>query len=141
MICLDVNLLIQATDPDAASHEAARQWFENEMNSGERVALPAFTLVSFLRLSSQPRVRRNPLSVAEAMDFVEGWLEWEAVWTPQPTEQHFALMSSLLKAAPRSAMVNDAHIAALAIEHGLILCSADNGFRMFPGLKFHNPLQ
>ena len=141
MICLDVNLLIQATDPDAVAHKAAREWFEEQMNSGQRVGLPSFTLVSFLRLSSQKRVRRNPLKVAEAMEFVEGWLEWDTVWTPQPTERHFSLISELLKAVSRSAMVNDAHIAALAIEHGLTLCSADAGFRMFPGLKFHNPLQ
>ena len=140
MICLDVNLLIQATDPDAVAHQAARKWFEDQMNSGQRVGLPSFTLVSFLRLSSQKGVRRNPLHLAHAMEFVEEWLEWDTVWTPHPTERHFGVLSDLLKAVPRSRMVNDAHLAALAIEHGLTLCSADNGFRMFPGLKFHNPL-
>lgn len=141
MICLDVNLLLQATDPDAVAHEASRQWFEDQMNSYQQIALPSFTLVSFVRLSSQKRVRRNPLRVAQAMEFVEGWLEWETVWIPQPTEKHFSLMSELLKAAPHGPMVNDAHLAALAIEHGLTLCSSDNGFRMFPGLRFYNPLQ
>lgn len=111
------------------------------MNSGNRIGLPWFTLVSFLRLSSQRGVRQLPLSVAEASEYVEGWLEWDAVWTPEPTDRHYRVMSELLRAVPRSRMVNDAHLAALAIEHGLTLCSADAGFRMFPGLKFHNPLQ
>ena len=130
-----------ATNPDSPQYEKARAWFEDEMNSGNRIGLPWFTLVSFLRLSSQKGVRQLPLSVAEASEYVEGWLEWDAVWTPEPTDQHFRVMSELLRAVPRSRMVNDAHLAALAIEHGLTLCSADAGFRMFPGLKFHNPLQ
>ena len=111
------------------------------MNSGNRVGLAWFTIVSFLRLASQRGVRRSPMPVSVALEFVEGWLGWETVWTPHPTERHFTVLSDLLKAVPRSGMVNDAHLAALAIEHGLTLCSADAGLRMFPGLKVHNPLQ
>ena len=111
------------------------------MNSGQRVGLAWFTLVSFLRLASQKGVRRSPMPLSVAVEFVEGWLEWDTVWTPQPTDRHFAVLSDLLKAVPRSGMVNDAHLAALAIEHGLTLCTADHGFRSFPGLRFHNPLE
>ena len=111
------------------------------MNGGDRVGLPWFTLTSFLRLSSQKNVRPIPLTVPVALEYVEGWLGWETVWTPEPTNRHFEVMSQLLKAVPRNSMVNDAHVAAIAIEHGLTLCSADMGFRIFPGLKFHNPLQ
>jgi predicted nucleic acid-binding protein len=110
------------------------------MNGGDRVGLPWLTLVSFLRQSSQKGVRPIPLPLSVAMEYVEGWLEWETVWTPEPTSRHFEVMSELLTAVPRGGMVNDAHLAALAIEHGLTLCSADRGFSMFPGLKFHNPL-
>lgn len=74
------------------------------------------------------------------MEYVEGWLEWDAVWVPEPTNRHFEVLSRLLAAVPRNAMVSDAHVAAIAIEHGLTLCTADAGFKMFPGLKVHNPL-
>lgn len=111
------------------------------MNSGELVALPWFTLVSFLRLSTQSPVRHPAFTMDEALQFVEDWLEWETVWVPEPTERHMSVLAELLRKTPRSKMVNDAHLAALAIEHGLTLCSADMGFRMFDGLKFHNPLQ
>jgi predicted nucleic acid-binding protein len=111
------------------------------MNGGHRVGLPWFTLVSFVRLSTQKSIREIPMSMSVALEYVDGWLEWETVWTPHPTERHFTVLSDLLKAVPRSGMANDAHLAALAIEHGLTLCSADAGFRMFPGLKFHNPLE
>jgi uncharacterized protein len=111
------------------------------MNSGDRVGLPWFTLLSFLRLSTQSPVRNPAFTMDDALQFVEEWLEWESVWVPEPTQRHMSVLAELLRAVPRPSMVSDAHLAALAIEHGLTLCSADVGFRMFPGLKFHNPLQ
>lgn len=111
------------------------------MNSGVQIGLPWFTLVSFLRLATQPGVRKAPLSMEDALTWVNEWIEWESVWIPEPTARHHVVLTELLRAVPRTRMVNDAHIAALAIEHGLTLCSADAGVRMFPGLKVHNPLQ
>lgn len=77
----------------------------------------------------------------EAVTWVTEWIEWESVWIPEPTARHAEILSELLRVVPRSRMINDAHVAAIAVEHGLTLCSADIGFKMFPGLKFHNPLE
>ena len=79
--------------------------------------------------------------MATALEFVEGWLEWDSVWIPEPTPRHREVISDLLRQVPRSRLVPDAHLAALAIEHGLTLCSADADFKVFPGLRFHNPLE
>lgn len=136
-----MNLLLYATNPKALAYEPARAWFEDQINSDDQVGIPWFTLVSYLRLSTQPAVRNPPLPVGAAMKYVEEWLACETVWTPLPTERHAEVLGELLRAVPRSGMVSDAHVAALAIEHGLTLCTADVGFRMFPGLKVHNPLQ
>jgi predicted nucleic acid-binding protein len=111
------------------------------MNSDVPIGLPWFTLVSFLRLSTQPGVRKSPMLMDEATSWVTEWIEWETVWIPEPTPRHHEVLGELLRVVARSRMVSDAHIAALAIEHGLTLCSADAGFKMFPGLKVHNPLQ
>ena len=111
------------------------------MNGGNLVGLPWFTLVSFLRLSTQAGVRRIPLTVEEAVEYVEGWLEWETVWTPEPSSRHHLVLAELLRKVPRTRLVNDAHLAALAIEHGLTLCSADADFKLFPGLRLLNPLE
>lgn len=110
------------------------------MNSGTRIGLPWFTLVSFLRLATQPGVRKMPMAMNDALLWMNEWIEWESVWIPEPTPRHAAVLSGLLKAVPRTRMASDAHVAAIAIEHGLTLCSADVGFQMFPGLKLHNPL-
>ena len=129
------------TDSEADRHDAARIWFEDQMNSGAQVGLPWFTLVSFLRLATQPGVRKTPMPMTDALEWVNEWIEWESVWIPEPTPGHAAVLGELLRAVPRTRMVSDAHLAAIAIEHGLTLCSADVGFKVFPGLKFHNPLQ
>ena len=77
----------------------------------------------------------------EALEFVEGWLEWDTVWIPEPTSEHHIVLAGLLRKLPRARLVPDAHLAALAIEHGLTLCSADSDFKLFPGLRLLNPLE
>lgn len=80
------------------------------------------------------------MALDEALEFVEGWLEWDSVWIPEPTAQHHVVLAGLLRKVPKVRLVSDAHLASLAIEHGLTLCSADVDFRLFDGLKLLNPL-
>jgi uncharacterized protein len=134
---LDVNLLVYVGNPAAPQHKKASEWFEERMNSGERVGLPWHSMMGFLRVAT---VAKPPLSTSEALSFVEEWLEWDTVWVPEPTVEHAKIVGSLLRKAPRSHLVPDAHLAALAIEHGLTLCSNDANFRLFDGLKLLNPL-
>ena len=103
--------------------------------------MPWATLLGFLRVSTQAAARKRPLLMREALEFVEEWLEWETVWVPEATPRHAIVLAEMLRQVPHSRCVTDAHLAALAIEHGLTLCSDDADFRMFPGLKTHNPLQ
>lgn len=77
----------------------------------------------------------------EVLEIVQDWLDLPHVWMPEPTDDHMAILATLLRGQPRSRFVSDAHLAALAIGHNLTLCSADNHFKLFPGLRFHNPLE
>lgn len=138
MILVDVNLLVYVGNPLTPQHEQTVAWFEDRMNSGERVGLPWHSLFGFLRTATGPA--RPPLPMSEALAFVEEWLEWDTVWVPEPTVDHIRIVGDLLRPLPRSLLVPDAHLAALAIEHGLTLCSNDADFRLFPGLRLHNPL-
>ena len=91
--------------------------------------------------TTNPRIFERPKSVATAWKQVEDWLDCPPVWIPQPTERHREILGSLLKTqGGRSNLVPDAHLAALAIEHGLILCSTDGDFARFPNLRWENPL-
>jgi len=94
-----------------------------------------------VRLVSNPRVFERPLSVAEAWTQVESWLSCPVVRIPLPTESHAEVLAPLLSGGSRSNLVPDAHLAVLAIEHGLTLCSTDCDFARFPGLRWENPLE
>lgn len=141
MRLLDANLLVYAHDESAAEHAAARAWFERLLGDQARVALPWPSLLAFVRLVSNPLVVRAPVAPADAWARVAEWLTRDQVWIPEPGPQHADVLGRLL-AAPgiTSRLVPDAHLAALAIEHGLRLCSTDGDFAKFPDLTWENPL-
>lgn len=141
MILVDANLLIYAKVADLAQHQSALAWLDEALNGPNRVGLPWPSLLAFVRLTSNPRVFARAQTVADAWAQVEQWLALETVWIPQPTERHQEVLGQLLRdTVQRSQLVPDAHLAALAIEHGLILCSADRDFSRFSELRWHNPL-
>ena len=141
MIIVDANLLVYAANRSAPEHEYARPWLDERLSGTVRVGLPWPSLLAFVRIVSNPAVLRNPVSPVEAWRQVEDWLECDAAWVPLPGARHTEVLGELL-AAPfvTSRLAPDAHLAALAIEHGLTLCSTDGDFARFPGLKRENPL-
>lgn len=141
MILVDSNLLIYAVDESSPHHRAAWDWLDARLSEPGRIGLPWSSLLSFLRVITNPRIFEKPASINEAWTRVEDWLESPSVWVPLPTERHRSVLAGLLGAAGRGAnLIPDADLAALAIEHGLTLCTADSGFARFPGLKWVNPL-
>ena len=141
MILIDVNILIYATNADAVQHAAAQQWLDRQLVGSPPVGPPWAALLGFLRLATNARVLPRPLTMSDAWQQVARWLACEPVWIPQPTERHTDVLAGLL-ALPgiQGNLVSDAHLAALAIEHGLTLCSTDGDFARFPGLQWRNPL-
>lgn len=141
MIVVDANLLIYARVGSLPQHARAREWLDAQLNGTTRVGLPWPSILSFIRLVSNPRVFERPQTISQAWDQVEDWLRCDPAWIPLPTDRHPEVLASLLRrSVTRSNLVPDAHLAALAIEHGLTLCSTDGDFARFPGLRWHNPL-
>lgn len=138
---VDANLLLWAHHRQFAAHDAARAWWAETLSSAPMVAVPWPTVLAFVRISSHPRALERPLDVARAWATADGWLERDNVWVPTPTERHRAILGGLL-AEGRAAgnHVPDAHLAALAIEWGLELLSADRDFARYPGLRWRDPL-
>jgi len=138
---LDANLLISAHDASSPFHARARSWVEEQLNGPRRVAIPWPTVLAYLRLTTNPRVTSRPLSPDQAWRHVEGWFASPRVWVPAPTEGHGELLGRLVTGLQLGAnLIPDAHLAALAMEHGLEVCSADADFARFPGLRWRNPL-
>lgn len=137
----DVNLLLYAIDTSAPRHRVARRWLEERLSETETFAFAWAVLLAFLRLSTNPRVFEAPLGLAEAFDIVDGWLAHPCSTVVHPTERHAAVLRELLEALGTAGnLTTDAHLAALAIEHGADLCSSDSDFSRFPGIRWLNPL-
>jgi len=140
VILVDANLLIYATTV-CAQHDRAFAWLDNALNSDVRVALPWPSLLAFVRVVTNRQLYEIPVTVDAACDQIETWLSAANVWVPMPTERHQAYLKRTLQSTVgRPRLVSDAHLAALAMEHGLTLYSADGDFGRFPGLKWVNPL-
>jgi toxin-antitoxin system PIN domain toxin len=138
---VDANLLIYAVNRDLPQHQLAREWLESAFSGHEAVGLPWVSVLAFLRLSTNARVFSSPLNVDRAAAYVDEWLEQPAVSLVVPGAKHWAILKTLLLTTGTAGnLTTDAHIAALALENGGTVCSADNDFRRYPGLRFLNPL-
>lgn len=141
MILVDANLLLFAYDRSSAHHAAARTWLEAAINGNERVALALQVMLAFVRISTHPSVFERPLAPSDAIDIVASWLAQPTVVRADPTDRHWELLADLARRGQaRGARLMDAHLAALAIEHGATLMTTDRGFTRFPGLRTRNPL-
>ena len=141
MILVDANLLIYAHITAFGQHKVARDWLDLQLNGVSRVGLPWASVLAFLRIVTNPRIFERPEPVAEAWGQVMAWLDCDTAWIPEPTEHHLEVLGRLI-AVPgvHGNLVPDAHLAALAIEHGVTLCSTDGDFARFSGLRWMNPL-
>jgi uncharacterized protein len=139
---LDVNLLIYAVDEDSARFAQAHPWVESVLGGRETVALPWAILLAFLRLTTKPQVMTSPLTADEALDVIEGWLARPNTVVIHPTDRHAEVLRELLAPLGTAGnLVTDAHLAALAIEHGAELNSCDADFSRFAGLRWTDPLR
>jgi toxin-antitoxin system PIN domain toxin len=139
---VDANLLLYAVDRASPFHQSAAEWLTGQLNGPRRVGLPWESLVAFVRISTHPRAAMNPLDPDEALRQVQNWLAPEVAWVPTPGPRHATLLVDLISRHQlRGNLVGDAHLAALALEHGLTLCSTDTDFARFPELSWHNPLR
>jgi len=140
-ILVDANLLIYAYNSAATRHAAAKVWLEAGLAGAVRVGLPWPSLLAFLRVVTHPRLFARPAETADAWKQVTAWLSSNVAWIPLPTERHAEILGGLLGLPGiRANLVHDADLAAMAIEHGLTLCSTDGDFARFPGLRWRNPL-
>lgn len=138
----DLNLLLYAVNQDAPDHRAALRWWNEALSGVETIGLPWSVLLGFVRLTTSPIAVRAPLHPAEALGYLDRWLSREVTTIVEPTGRHVAILRDLLGPTGTGGnLVTDAHLAALAMEHGAELCTADRDFGRFPGLRWSNPLE
>ncbi|HEY6045611.1 MAG TPA: type II toxin-antitoxin system VapC family toxin [Pyrinomonadaceae bacterium] len=141
MKVIDLNLLLYAVNRDSHRHSDAKAWIEDTMSGEERIVIPWTVILGFIRLTTSSRVFPHPLSVEDALRTVDAWLSQPSVSPLEPGEGHWSILRDLLlDAGSAGNLTTDAHIAALAIEHGAELCSTDADFARFKQLRWTNPL-
>ncbi|HWP61938.1 MAG TPA: type II toxin-antitoxin system VapC family toxin [Candidatus Binatia bacterium] len=142
MILVDANILLYAYDRSSPRHEPARRWLEAALNGEETVGFPLLTLLAFLRISTHPAVFRRPMEPGRAIEIVATWLARPNAAVVAPSERHWQILADVARAGQaRGPLLMDAHLAALAIEHGATLATTDRGFGRFRGLRFRDPLE
>jgi len=138
---VDVNLLLYAVDEASPHHKLAKPWVESQLSGSETFAFAWAVLLAFIRLGTNPRVFESPLTLDAALDLVDSWLEQPCSTVIHPTDRHSQLLRELLAPFGTAGnLTSDAHLAALSVEHGAELCSADADFARFPRVRWNNPL-
>jgi hypothetical protein len=141
VILVDANILLYAEDSLSPRHRHARTWWDARLSGTDSVCLCWAVLSAFIRISTNPRAFERPLSLEDSLARVRSWLDQPCVRIVQPTERHWAVFQQmLLRGQAVANLVTDAHLAALAVEHGCELVSTDSDFARFPTLKWRNPL-
>lgn len=137
---VDANVLLYAVDEESKFHEPAHEWLQTALNGSARVGMPWVSLIAFQRIVTHPRVFENALTAEAAWGYIGEWLDASQVWIPSPGAHHARILGQLIVDGDlRGNLVTDAHLAALAIEHGVGVCSFDSDFGRFAGLGWHHP--
>jgi toxin-antitoxin system PIN domain toxin len=137
---VDANVLLYAVNRDSVHHGSAREWLDGELSSGGTVAFVWMSMLAFVRLATHPSVFPSPLSIEDAMATVRAWLEQPNAVVVEAGPRHADLLTSLLGIVGSGGnLVNDAHLAAIAIEHRGEVISFDNDFARFEGVRWRSP--
>jgi uncharacterized protein len=137
---LDANVLLYASNKSANHHAGARAWLIAALSGRESILIPWICSVAYLRIATHPRAVPEPLSVSAAMTFLRSALVNPQVITGEPDHLHLDRVEALLGATGHGGnLVNDAHLAALAVQYDAIVVSYDNDFSRFPGVRWERP--
>jgi toxin-antitoxin system PIN domain toxin len=140
-VLVDANILLYAVDEDSRFHPPARAWLEETLNGPRRVGIPWMSLTAFVRIATHPRALRVPLPPSTAWAYVDDWLEAPSVWVPHPGRGHREILARLIVDHElRANLVTDGVLAALCVEHGLRIVSADSDFARFEEISWVNPV-
>jgi toxin-antitoxin system PIN domain toxin len=140
VVIVDANVLLYAVDRVSAHHDPARSWLDAALAGTEAVGLAWIALLAFIRIGTNASILPHPMTADEATGQVETWLGAPAAVVAQPTPRHASLLRGLLRDSGTAGnLTTDAHLAALAVEHGADIVSYDRDFARFPGVRHRLP--
>jgi toxin-antitoxin system PIN domain toxin len=141
VILVDANIPLYAYDSGSPRHGPARAWLERTLSNTEDVRFALVTLLAFVRIATNSSVFARPMDPGTALAHVGSWLGRPNVSIATPSERHWTVLAEVAAAGQaRGPLMMDAHLAALAVEHGATLMTTDRGFARFPRLRFRDPI-
>lgn len=142
MKLVDANVLLYAVNRDEHHHAQARGWLDRALRETETVGFTWLVLLGFLRVSTRAAVFARPLEARQAVEVARGWLDQGAAVLIEPTARHLDVLAGLLgESGTAGNLVNDAHLAALALEHDATVISYDSDFSRFSGVRWASPAE
>ena len=141
MIFPDINLLVYAHDETSIFHPSASNWLRSVLIS-DQVFFSWHSITGFLRITTNPRIFRNPITLAKAVQIVDSWLELDNTHLVFLEKKNWPLFSSILiESQANGDLVMDAHVAAMAASCGATVASTDRDFTRFPDIQLINPIK
>jgi toxin-antitoxin system PIN domain toxin len=138
---LDANILVYVYNTDAPEHEAAATWLKGQLAEPNSVGLCWPAIWAFVRICTNPRAVPHPLTAGQAFGILRELVDTAGVTMIQPGPRHVQILESLVNQYHLTgSRVSDAVLAAMAIENGATLASADRDFRRFEDLRLVNPV-
>lgn len=140
MVLVDANVLLYCVNEDAPHHRRAKRWIEEALSGEEPIGLTWMVLLAFIRVATLPAWAPRPLTVDEAFNLVDSWLEASPATVVAPSARHAPLLRGFLSESGTAGnLTSDAHLAALAVEHGARVCTFDRDFARFRGVRTVTP--
>lgn len=94
-----------------------------------------------IRITTNPRIFSKPAPIGDAIAFADTLRAEPNAIVVSPGPRHWELFTGLCRdVKAKGNLVPDAWLAALAIESGCELVTADRDFSRFPGLRWRHPL-
>ena len=140
MQLVDANVLLYSVNERSSRHDEAREWLDASLNGRETFGFAWVVVLAFLRLGTHGAVFPQPLASQDALRVLRGWLDRPTATIVEPTTRHLDVLGDLLSATGTAGnLVNDAHLAALSLEHACEIVSYDADFARFPGVRWRSP--
>ena len=142
MRVVDANVLLYAVNADTEHHEVSRRWLDQALSGADVVGFTWLALIAFVRISTKEGLFPHPMSADEATDQVRRWLDAPGARLLEPTGQHLTVLERLLgEVGAGGNLVNDAHLAAISIEHRADVVSFDADFGRFSDVRWRRPAE
>jgi toxin-antitoxin system PIN domain toxin len=144
VLAVDTNILVYAADVDSQFHKPCREWLQRQRGRPDAWYTTWPVLYEFLRVTTHPRVMRQPWSISVAWEFVTALLASPGLGVLVPTQRHADVASEVISEMPELSgnVLHDTHTAILMREHGIArICTRDTDFNRFRFIEVIDPLR